>query len=34
MEKKYSLGVCQLRKSIDFTVKVLEIIFFEPESKI
>ena len=27
MEKNYSLGIFQLRKSIDFIAKVLEIIF-------
>ena len=34
MEKNYSLGIFQLRKSINFIAKVSEIIFFEPESKI
>ena len=33
MKKNYSLCIFQLRKSTDFIVKVSEIIFFQPDSK-
>ena len=33
IEKNYSLGILQLRKSVDFIAKVSEIIFLDPRVK-